>query len=160
MTNDKTVFKPIGVIRTEHRSPEETPIQTVYAEGCLGQVEVFPEFAAGLRDLERFSHVFLLYRLHRAVGPELLVRPFLQDTLRGVFATRSPNRPNPLGLSAVRLVRREGRVLHVDGVDMLDGTPLLDIKPYAKRFDCLEDAGDGWLAEVDQDTAERLGRRK
>ncbi len=155
MTNDKTVFKPIGVIRTEHRSPEETPIQTVYAEGCLGQVEVFPEFAAGLRDLERFSHVFLLYRLHRAVGPELLVRPFLQDTLRGVFATRSPNRPNPLGLSAVRLVRREGRVLHVDGVDMLDGTPLLDIKPYMEKFDAVEHSRSGWMQASEREVAEK-----
>ena len=96
----------------------------------MGRVEVFPEYAEGLRDLEGFSHVYLIYQFHRTSGTKLTVKPFLQDVERGVFATRAPCRPNPLGLSLVRLVRRDGRVLHIEGVDVLNGTPLLDIKPY------------------------------
>jgi tRNA (adenine37-N6)-methyltransferase len=152
-------YTPIGIIRSGHTKPEETPIQPVYAEGCAGEAEVFPEFAAGLRDIEGFSHIYLVYHLHKADRPRLTVKPFLQDVERGVFATRAPCRPNPIGISVVRLVRREGNVLHVEGVDVLDATPLLDIKPYTARFDHIESTRNGWQDEVDEKTAQRRGRR-
>jgi tRNA (adenine37-N6)-methyltransferase len=153
------VYEPIGVIRSEHTKPEETPIQPVYAIGFQGQAEVFPEFAAGLRDLEGFSHVYLVYHMHKADRPRLAVKPFLQDVERGVFATRAPCRPNPIGLSVVKLVRREGNILHLDDVDVLDGTPLLDIKPYTAKFDYIETTRNGWQDEVDEETAWLRGRR-
>jgi len=152
-------YRPVGVIRSEHTKPEKTPIQPVYSEGCQGRAEVFPEFAAGLRDLEGFSHIYLIYHLHEAGEPRLVVKPFLQDVERGVFATRAPCRPNPIGLSVVRLVCREGNILHLDGVDVLDGTPLLDIKPYTAKFDRIETTRNGWQDEVDEETARRRGRR-
>jgi len=154
------VYKPIGVIRSGHTNPEETPIQPVYAEGCRGQAEVFPEFAAGLRDLEGFSHIYLVYHMHKADRPRLTVKPFLQDVERGVFATRTPCRPNPIGLSIVKLLSREGNILHLEGVDILDGTPLLDIKPYTARFDRIEGTRSGWQDEVDEETAQLRGNRR
>jgi len=157
--NENIVYWPIGVIRSEHTRAENTPIQPVFSEECRGRVEVLPEYAAGLRDLEGFSHVYLLYHLHKAATPKLIVKPFLQNVERGVFATRAPCRPNPIGLSIVRLIRREDTVLHLDGVDVLDGTPLLDIKPYVARFDRIDDTRNGWQSEVDDETARRQGRR-
>jgi len=154
------VYRSIGVVRSEHTDPGKTPIQPVYSEGCQGRAEVLPEFAAGLRDLEGFSHVYLVYHMHKASGAKLLVKPFLQDVQRGVFATRAPCRPNPIGLSIVKLVRREENVLHLDGVDVLDGTPLLDIKPYTARFDRIEATRNGWQDDVDEETARRRGRRE
>jgi tRNA (adenine37-N6)-methyltransferase len=153
------VYEPIGVIRSGHTKPEETPIQPVYSEGCQGKVEVFPKFAAGLRDMEGFSHIYLVYHMHKADRSRLTVKPFLQDVERGVFATRSPCRPNPIGLSVVKLVRREGNVLHLDAVDVLDGTPLLDIKPYTAKFDRIETTRNGWQDEVNEETAWLRGRR-
>ncbi len=154
------VYRPIGVIRSQHTQPEKTPIQPIYCEGCEGRAEVFPEFAAGLRDVEGFSHVYLLYHLHRQGKPRLVVKPFLQDVERGIFATRAPCRPNPIGLSIVRLVCREGNCLCLDGVDVLDGTPLLDIKPYTARFDRIDATRNGWQDEVDEETARRRGKRQ
>jgi tRNA-Thr(GGU) m(6)t(6)A37 methyltransferase TsaA len=159
MTETVITYRPIGVIRSENVSPEKTPIQPVYAKGCKGWAEIFPEFADGLRDLEGFSHVCLIYHFHRAAPAKLIVKPFLQDIERGVFATHAPCRPNAIGLSVVELVRREGNALHLDGVDILDGTPLLDIKPYTARFDCLETTRNGWQDEVDEKTARQSGRR-
>jgi tRNA-Thr(GGU) m(6)t(6)A37 methyltransferase TsaA len=152
-------FRYVGVIRSEHVNEEQTPIQPAFARGCTGQVEVYPEFEEGLRDLDGFSHLYLIYHLHRAGPAKLLVKPFLQDAERGVFATRAPCRPNAVGLSIVELVRREGNVLHLDGVDILDGTPLLDIKPYTARFDTIETTRNGWHDEIDEETARRRGRR-
>jgi tRNA-Thr(GGU) m(6)t(6)A37 methyltransferase TsaA len=152
-------YKPIGVIRSGHGREEETPIQPVYAKGCKGRTEIFPEFAEGLRDLEGFSHVYLLYHFHRAGAAKLLVKPFLQDIERGVFATRAPCRPNAIGLSVVELVRRDGNVLYLDGIDVLDGTPLLDIKPYTAKFDRFETSRNGWQDDVDEETARQRGRR-
>ncbi len=157
--SENIVYRPIGVVRSEHTKPDKTPIQPVYSEGCPGRVEVFPEFAAGLRDLEGFSHIYLIYHLHKADGPRLVVKPFLQDVERGVFATRAPCRPNAIGLSIVKLARREGNVLYLDNVDVLDGTPLLDIKPYTARFDRIDGTRNGWQDEVDEKTARRRGKR-
>lgn len=157
---DTMVVHAIGVIHSEHRLPEETPIQPVFARGCPGRVEVYPAYAEGLEYIETFSRLILLYALHAAGEPLLTVRPFLDDTPRGVFATRHPRRPNRIGLSVVRLVRRAGTVLHVEDVDTLDATPLIDIKPYVPRFDAPPDAGEGWIGAVDPEQARRRGRRQ
>lgn len=159
MRETSVTYRPIGVIRSEHVAAELTPIQPAYARGCKGLVEVCPEFEEGLRDLEGFSHLFLIYHFHQAGPAKLVVKSFLQDVERGVFATRAPCRPNAVGLSIVELVRREGNVLHLDGVDILDGTPLLDIKPYTAKFDYVETTRNGWQDEVDEETAVHRGRR-
>ncbi len=141
----RITYRPIGVIRSPFRSPRGTPIQPAAAEGVEGTVEVFPEYEDGLKDLEGFSHVILIYHFHLAGPPRLLVRPFMDDRLRGVFATRAPSRPNPLGLSVVRLVSVEGRFLRVRDLDVVDGTPLLDLKPYVPEFDVRRVDSVGWL---------------
>ncbi|RJX35154.1 MAG: tRNA (N6-threonylcarbamoyladenosine(37)-N6)-methyltransferase TrmO [Desulfarculus sp.] len=140
-------YQAVGVIRSPFRTPEGAPIQPSGARGVLGRVEVQPSLEPGLKDLEGFSHLILLYHCHLAKKPALLVRPFLDQEHRGVFATRAPARPNPIGLSVVRLLRVEGCVLHLEDVDVLDGTPLLDLKPYVPEFD--QPPGPvniGWLA--------------
>ena len=152
-------YNPIGVIHSEHIAAEQTPIQPVYAKGCKGRVEIFPEFAAGLQDLDGFSHLYLLYHFDRTGSAKLMVKPFMENIERGVFATRAPCRPNSIGLSIVELVRREGNMLHLDGVDILDGTPLLDIKPYTAKFDHVETTRNGWQDNIDEQTARQRGRR-
>jgi tRNA-Thr(GGU) m(6)t(6)A37 methyltransferase TsaA len=159
MTNAVIAYKPIGVIHSEHFVADQTPIQPAYARGCKGRVEIFPEFEEGLRDLEGFSHIYLLYHLHQSGPARLVVKPFLQDVERGVFATRATCRPNPIGMSIVELVSREGNMLLVDNVDILDGTPLLDIKPYTTRFDRVDTTRNGWQDTVTEEEARRRGRR-
>ena len=159
MSEPSVIYRPIGVIHSGHTVAEQTPIQPVYARGCTGRAEIFPEFVAGLRDLDGFSHVYLIYHWHRVGPARLLVKPFLQDIEHGVFATRAPFRPNPIGLSIVELVRLEGNILHLDGLDILDGTPLLDIKPYVPRFDTVENPRGGWTGSIDEETARRRGQR-
>jgi tRNA-Thr(GGU) m(6)t(6)A37 methyltransferase TsaA len=140
-------FQPIGLIRSPFSRKEQTPIQP-YRSRAAGRVEVLPEYEAALEDLDGFSHIILLYFFHHAEpGYELAVTPFLDEEPKGLFATRFPRRPNPIGLSVVRLVRREGQVLQVDGIDVLDGTPLLDIKPYVPPFDAFPEATLGWLQD-------------
>jgi tRNA-Thr(GGU) m(6)t(6)A37 methyltransferase TsaA len=124
------------------------PIQPAAASGIQGTVEVFPEFAQGLKDLDGFSHVMLIYHLHKSVSYKLLVVPFLDTVERGVFATRAPKRPNPIGVSVVKLIRVENHTLHVENVDILDGTPLLDIKPYVPEFDHSQAIRIGWLEQA------------
>jgi tRNA-Thr(GGU) m(6)t(6)A37 methyltransferase TsaA len=156
---NRIVLHPIGVVRSPHTNPAATPIQPRFAHGAAGRVEVFPEYAEGLKDLEGFSHIYLIYYLHKAGPARLITTPFLEDAPRGVFATRAPSRPNAIGLSIVRLIKREGSTLHVDALDILDGTPLLDIKPYVPRFDPQEGIRIGWLESVPEDEAKRRGRR-
>lgn len=153
------VHSPIGVIHSPHTSTEETPIQPTYAEGIRGTVEVFPEYADGLRDVEGYSYIYVLFSLDRAREPKLVVTPYMSDEKRGVFATRSPHRPNAIGLSILRVTGREENVLHVEDVDILDGTPLLDIKPYSAKFDIRGDLTCGWQDAVDDETAFERGRR-
>ena len=141
-------YRAIGTIHTPFAEREGTPIQPAGAEGVRGTVEVFPEYVEGLRDVEGFSHVVLLYHFHRSEGYQLQVVPFMDTVPRGVFATRAPRRPNSIGLSVVGLRRIEGAILHVENVDMLDGTPLLDIKPYVPEFDAGPAARTGWLARA------------
>jgi tRNA-Thr(GGU) m(6)t(6)A37 methyltransferase TsaA len=160
MSDREITYEPIGYVRAEHTVAEKTPIQPVYAMGCRGRVELRAAYARGLRDLEGFSHIYLIYHFHRAKPLELLVTPYLQDVKRGVFATRAPCRPNPIGISIVRLRGIEGSVLLVDDLDVLDGTPVLDIKPYVSRFDRTEGTRDGWHEQVDPITARRRGRRE
>ena len=194
---------PIGIIHSDHHEPARTPIQPVCAEGCPGRVEVFPEYAEGLDDVEGFSHLHLLYWFHRlshewrrSAGEEeraddaagagdepdasaegepparaagiadehprerpLKVVPFLDDKQHGVFAVRSPMRPNPIGLSVVRLVERRGAELLVDDVDILDGSPLLDIKPYVEGFDMRLGTRGGWTEGVERQTFIERGSR-
>jgi tRNA (adenine37-N6)-methyltransferase len=144
------VMESIGVIRTPFAEGDEIPIQPAFSQ-VIGQVEVYPEYVEGLQDIEGFSHIILVYALHRSIGYSLRVKPFLDCRLRGVFATRHPRRPNPIGLSVVRLVTRRGAVLEVEGIDVLDGTPLLDIKPYVPEFDSRADARAGWYDDRPED---------
>ncbi|MBD3236596.1 MAG: tRNA (N6-threonylcarbamoyladenosine(37)-N6)-methyltransferase TrmO [Candidatus Eisenbacteria bacterium] len=160
MESDQIRLRPIGRIHSPHRDPHKTPIQPVWARGIAGRVEVFETFAPGLEDLEGFSHIHLLYYFDRADGECLRVTPYLEDRERGVFATRAPSRPNRIGLSLVRLIAREGRILHVEDLDVLDGTPLLDIKPVIARCDLREDVRSGWQDAIDEKRATRRGRRQ
>lgn len=148
-------LNPIGVIHTPYEKDKEIPHQAYKSED-VGEVEVFEKYEEGLKDVEGFSHLILLYEFHESVERSvkedhylqslgLLVKPYLDDTPRGLFATRSPNRPNPIGLTIVELLKCEGNILRVKGVDMLDGTPLLDIKPYVPEFDQKDEVKIGWL---------------
>ena len=138
-------YRPIGVIHSLFKEPEGTPIQPAGAEGIEGTVELFPKYAEGLKDLEGFSHIILLYHFHLSKGPSLKVRPYMDNEAHGVFAMRGPSRPNSIGISVVRLVRIEENILHIQDVDIVDGTPLLDIKPYVPEFDIREVEKTGWL---------------
>jgi tRNA-Thr(GGU) m(6)t(6)A37 methyltransferase TsaA len=148
-------FKPIGIIHTPFSTPEGMPIQPAGAAGVHGTVEVFEEYQAGLKDLDGFSHIILLYHFHRSQGFSLQPVPFMDTQPRGVFATRTPKRPNPIGLSIVALDSIEDGVLRVQNVDILDGTPLLDIKPYVPEFDSHTDIRTGWLEKVRKTVATR-----
>ena len=143
-------YEPIGVIRTPFKTPQGVPIQPSAGQGVRGRVELDIRYAPGLKDLEGFSHVLLLYHFHLSSDCKLQVKPFLDETLRGLFATRAPRRPNPIGLSLVRLERVAGATLHVLDVDIVDGTPLLDIKPYVPMFRPADEVRTGWLTGKDQ----------
>jgi len=138
---------PIGIIHSPFRQATGTPVQPSAAKGVEGAVEVFEEYAAGLKDLAGFERIWLLYWFDRAEveAPALIVKPYLDNTRRGVFATRAPARPNPIGLSSVHLLRIQRNKLDIRDVDILDGTPLLDIKPYVPQFDIFRVARSGWL---------------
>jgi tRNA-Thr(GGU) m(6)t(6)A37 methyltransferase TsaA len=142
---EKIVYEPIGVIHTPFKTRENMPIQPAGGKGIEGVAEIDPRYQDGLSDLEGFSHVYLIYHLHRSQGYSLKVVPFLDDEKRGVFATRAPRRPNPIGISVVRLKGIEGNRLHFFDVDILDGTPLLDIKPCVREFDPTDGIRIGWL---------------
>jgi tRNA-Thr(GGU) m(6)t(6)A37 methyltransferase TsaA len=138
-------YKPIGVVHSPFKKPKGTPIQPAGAENINGTVEVFPEYTAGLKDLEGFSHIILIYHFHLSKGAALKVRPYMDSEVHGVFAMRGPSRPNPVGISVVRLVKIEENILHIQDVDVVDGTPLLDIKPYVPEFDIRKVEKIGWL---------------
>jgi len=138
-------YVPIGIIHSSFKEPKGTPIQPPGARGVEGSVEVFPEYLEGLKDLDGFSHIILIYHFNLAKRPSLLMKPFMDDEPHGIFAIRAPSRPNPIGISVVRLVKIEGTVLYVEDVDIVDGTPLLDIKPYVPEFDTPEVERRGWL---------------
>ena len=136
-------MRPIGVIHSPYTEKSQTPIQPSRSQ-MPGSVEVYPEFAEGLQGLEGFSHIIILYIFHQSKGYSLRVKPFLDHQEHGLFATRYPYRPNPIGLSIVRLEGIQANILNVADIDVLDGTPLLDIKPYVPDFDVRENARTGW----------------
>jgi len=145
-------YQPIGVVRSPFTRLEGMPLQAVAGPEIRGRIEIAPQFAPGLRDLDGFSHLHIVTHLHRGAPGGLEVVPFLDDTVRGIFATRSPRHPNPIGLSVVRLLSVDGVVLEISGIDLLDGTPVLDIKPYVPEFDSVGAERTGWL----RDAAERV----
>lgn len=137
-------LQPVGILHTPFRVTEGMPVQSARS-GLPGSAEIFPLYAGGLEGVEEFSHLYLIYAFHRSQPPaSLKVTPFLDNREHGVFATRFPHRPNPLGISVVRLINREDNLLYFIGADMLDGTPLLDIKPYIPEFDVFEVEKTGW----------------
>jgi tRNA (adenine37-N6)-methyltransferase len=141
------VYKPIGKILTSLKEKTDAPIQGVLAPESRGSVEVFPEFAEGLKDIEGFSHLILIYHFHKSGDYTLLKKPFLDKVERGIFSIRYYSRPNPIGISVVRLLSVNDNILEIAEIDILDGTPLLDIKPYMPKFDIRNDARDGWLKD-------------
>jgi tRNA-Thr(GGU) m(6)t(6)A37 methyltransferase TsaA len=140
------VVRPIGVIRTPFRKSEGVPIQASVSD-VMGEAKLVNEYVAGLMGLDGFSHLILVYWFHKSKEPTMIVVPYMADTERGLFATRAPARPNPIGISVVELVEVKGRVIRFRGADMLDGTPLLDIKPFVPTFDNRPHAKSGWLAD-------------
>jgi tRNA-Thr(GGU) m(6)t(6)A37 methyltransferase TsaA len=141
----KIQLRPIGTIHSPFQDVKGMPIQSSGAADIQGSVIVDALYEEGLTDIEGFSHIILIYLFHRSEGHQLMVKPFLDDAYHGVFATRAPRRPNPIGLSIVELIERQKNVLHIRGVDVLDNTPLLDIKPYAPAFDTVAVSSAGWL---------------
>lgn len=138
-------FRPIGIIKTPFNSKEGMPIQPSGAVGIKGTIEIAEKFAEGLKDLDGFSHIILLYHLHESKAYELMVKPFMDEELRGVFSTRAPKRPNAIGVSVVKLNKIEGNVLHIENIDVLNNTPLLDIKPFIPDVDSPAVEKLGWL---------------
>ena len=137
----KVKIKPIGIIRSPYKSVEEVPREY---ESTIGEVIVFEEYEQGLQDIEGFSHLIILWIFHKSKGYSLLVKPLYYEGLRGVFATKHPNRPNPIGVTVVELLERKGNVLKIRGIDAVDKTPVIDIKPYTSR-DRKENIKTGWL---------------
>jgi tRNA (adenine37-N6)-methyltransferase len=138
-------YRPIGVVHSPFKEPKNVPIQAAASKGTKGTIEVNPEYVEGLTDLEGFSHIILLYHFSLGKGYSLMIKPFLDDKLHGLFATRSPCRPNPIGISIVRLTKIEGNTLHIQDLDIVDGTPLLDIKPYVPKSDYRRTTKIGWF---------------
>lgn len=138
-------YLQIGIIHSPFKEPEGTPIQPKAAQGIEGTVEIFKEFGEGLKDIDGFSHIILVYHFHLSKKPSLLVKPFMDDQIHGVFSTRAPNRPNPIGISVVQLIKVEENILYVKDLDIIEGTPLLDIKPYVPEFDLTDAGKKGWL---------------
>ena len=139
-------YKPIGVVHSPFKEPKGVPIQATASQGTKGTIEVNPEYAEGLKDLEGFSHIILLYHFSLVKTASLTVKPFLDDKLHGVFATRSPARPNAIGISIVRFTGIEKNTLYIKDVDIVDETPLLDIKPYVPKFDNRRTNKIGWFS--------------
>jgi tRNA-Thr(GGU) m(6)t(6)A37 methyltransferase TsaA len=143
--DDIIALRPIGVIRSPHAEPKGTPIQGVFADDTEGIVQLEPEYAEGLKDLDGFSHAILIYHFHKSHKAGLIGKPYLENEEHGIFSIRSPHRPNHIGFSVVRIKSIEGVEMRFGDVDILDGTPVLDIKPYVKQFDSREDAVSGWI---------------
>jgi len=151
-------FHPIGVVRSPFKDQQGTPIQSAYAQDAPGEIVLEARFAEALADLADFERIWVLYAFERAAPYKPKVVPYRDTVERGLFATRAPCRPNPIGLSVLRLVRIEKNILHVSGIDMLDGTAVLDIKPYAPQFDAFPDSKAGWL-DAKSATRRRADRR-
>lgn len=159
MHDNKFIFHPIGVIHSPHEEKSKTPIQPVFCTDIKGTVVLDVEYADGLKDLQGFSHIYLFYYFHQSQKTCLRLKPYLSDQEHGIFATRTPHRPNKLGMSLVRLDRIEDNILHIKDIDILDGTPLIDIKPYIQRFDSRENTRSGWQDTISDDVASVKGLR-
>ena len=140
-------YKPIGIVHSPFVKPQNIPIQSVASEDTKGSIEVAREYVEGLKDLEGFSHIILIYHFHLSNHYSLTVKPYLDENLHGVFSTRAPARPNPIGVSIVRLIKIEDNIIHIQDLDIIDGTPLLDIKPYVPKFDNRKTTKIGWLKD-------------
>ena len=138
-------YEPIGIINTPHRIKEGMPIQSIGAKGIKGTITIEPKLMEGLKDLDEFSHLYLIYHFHKSNNYALKIKPFLDDKFHGVFSTRAPQRPNSIGISVVKLISIKDNFLEIENVDILDGTPLLDIKPYIPDFDIHEVDKTGWI---------------
>jgi len=157
--SEEYIIRPIGFVSCSHFEEDKTPIQPLYGQGSQARVVVLPEYEEGLDDLNGFSHIFILFIFHKAGPAALKVKPYLESVKRGVFAARSPRRPNPIGLSLVRLIRRERNVLFIEDEDILDGSPVVDIKPFIPRFDTRSDARSGWQDDISDLEAREIGSR-
>ncbi len=155
-------YQPIGIIHTPYKDLHGMPIQPVGAKGVKGRIELKKEYEEGLKDLEGFSHIILIYHLHLCNGHSLKVKPFLDTVKRGIFATRAPKRPNAIGLSVVRLEKIEENMIYISNVDVVDGTPLLDIKPYIPHFDTSEDEEVciGWFEDKHHEAKEKKSDKR
>ena len=142
---DRFEFVSIGVLKTPYESKSGVPIQGVFGPESRGEAEIFEEYEEGLTDIEGFSHIIIIYVFHLSQGYDLICRPYMEDKLHGVFSMRAPKRPNPIGFSVVKLEKRQGRILYLSEVDMLNRTPILDIKPFVPNFDHREGARVGWM---------------
>lgn len=142
---EQIIINPIGIIHTPHKDIKNMPIQPIAATGIKGYIELLPKYVEGLKDIEGFSHITLLYHFHKIDGYKLQVIPFMDTVEHGIFACKSPKRPNAIGTSTVKLIGVEGNIIHIEQVDMLDGTPLIDIKPFYPRYDNREGVTIGWL---------------
>ena len=158
MTDD-IGYVPIGIINSPWKTGEGMPIQPCGAAGIRGSVTVFGEYLPGLKDLDGFSRIYLIYHFHRSHGFDLEVTPFLDSIQRGIFSTRAPRRPNHIGISIVKLVGITKYGLDIEDVDIIDGTPLLDIKPYVPEFDCYPRETSGWLTNKDSVKEMKADRR-
>ncbi|MCE7699167.1 MAG: tRNA (N6-threonylcarbamoyladenosine(37)-N6)-methyltransferase TrmO [Methanobacterium paludis] len=155
-------YKPIGVIKSPFKQINGMPIQPIGACGVHGEIHIREEYKEGLTDLEEFSHIMLIYHLHLSNGYSLRVKPFLDDKKHGIFATRAPKRPNPIGISVVRLEAVEGNIVYISNVDIVDGTPLLDIKPYVPHFDKKEDENVciGWFEDKHKEASNKKSDKR
>jgi tRNA-Thr(GGU) m(6)t(6)A37 methyltransferase TsaA len=146
MNCSEIILKPIGIIHTPFKSIDDhVPIQGALSPDTEGKVVVFPEYAGGLKDLDGFSHIFLIYYFHKSKAVKLRARPYMEQTVRGMFSIRSPHRPNHIGLTVVQLLSVDNNMLQVKGLDMIDNTPLIDIKPYNPYFDAPSNVRIGWM---------------
>ena len=136
--------KPIGLIRTPFKDKKGVPIQP-FKSKAIGRIEVYKQYQLGLQDIDGFSHLILIFKFHKSKGCKLLVKPFLDNKIHGLFSTRAPRRPNQIGISVVKLLNKKGNILRVKGIDVIDKTPLLDIKPYVPEFAATEKVRIGWL---------------
>ncbi len=143
---EKITFSPIGIVHSPFKNPQDTPIQTTVSKSSDSNIEIFSEYLDGLKDLDGFSHIIIIFYFHLSNEYSLLVKPHMDNELHGVFSTRSPKRPNPIGFSIVKLNKILKNILFINGIDMVDGTPILDIKPYVNKFDCRENVKIGWLS--------------
>ncbi len=144
---DEIRYKPIGIIHSGFKKKEGVPIQPTGASRIKGKVEIFPKYILGLKNLEGFSYIYLIYHFHLSKGYSLFIKPFMDDKKHGVFATHAPRRPNAIGLSVIRLISIKDNILEVENMDIIDGTPLLDIKPYIPSFVENKNINIGWLSK-------------